>query len=410
MPTAFNPGPAGTASNSNLSGRIPELDGIRGIAIAMVLIDHYFLVGFHPRIGSPLAYLFALGRLAGTGVDLFFVLSGFLIGGILIDARNSTNYFQVFYIRRFFRIVPIYALFLILNFSFFALIHSGRATSFSWVLRSELPWYSYPLFLQNFWMIARNTLGALTMGITWSLAIEEQFYLTLPLIVRKVVPSRLLYVVIGGILCAPLLRIAIEFLWHRPASAWFVLMPCRADALLLGVLGAIVMRRDACRAWLELHGSLLRMILLILVAGAGLLTYMFSKPSYNLIMLTGGYTWLAGLYLCFILYGLTQKQSLVNKLLNVAWLRWLGIIAYGVYLFHLFILVFVSHPFWPNPLSIRRFSDLWVAFPCLIVTLLFCRISWLYFEKPLVKVGHRASYQFDSSAGAPPSVLEGGSL
>src|SRR6267154_1957689 len=98
----------------NLSGRIPELDGIRGIAIGMVLIHHYF---FQPIAAPPatlLSYVQAATRLAWSGVDLFFVLSGFLIGGILLDARTSSNYFPVFYTRRFFRIVPIYFVFILL--------------------------------------------------------------------------------------------------------------------------------------------------------------------------------------------------------------------------------------------------------------------------------------------------------
>src|SRR5260370_41846538 len=95
----------------DLSGRIPELDGIRGIAIGMVLIAHFFLVVSRP--GSALAYALVPLRLDWTGVDLFFVLSGFLIAGILLDARGSSNYFRVFYTRRFFRIVPIYAAFLL---------------------------------------------------------------------------------------------------------------------------------------------------------------------------------------------------------------------------------------------------------------------------------------------------------
>src|SRR6266851_1125269 len=95
----------------HLSGRIPELDGIRGIAIGMVLIAHHFEVVSRP--GSTLAYALVPLRLTWSGVDLFFVLSGFLIGGILLDARESSNYFRVFYTRRFFRIIPIYAVLLV---------------------------------------------------------------------------------------------------------------------------------------------------------------------------------------------------------------------------------------------------------------------------------------------------------
>lgn len=89
--------------------RIPELDGIRGVAIGLVLLWHYAIGPIQAIPGTFLAYLQACGRLTWTGVDLFFVLSGFLIGGILLDSRDSPNYFRGFYWRRFFRIVPLYA-------------------------------------------------------------------------------------------------------------------------------------------------------------------------------------------------------------------------------------------------------------------------------------------------------------
>jgi len=90
------------------SARIPELDGMRGSAIAMVLLWHYLMLGprFSPTPGTFFSRLMVWQRLTWTGVDLFFVLSGFLIGGILIDARKSGNYFRVFYTRRFFRTSP----------------------------------------------------------------------------------------------------------------------------------------------------------------------------------------------------------------------------------------------------------------------------------------------------------------
>ena len=100
--------------NSNLvrvhsSYRYPALDGLRGVAILMVL-SWNFASELHPASGTALSYLQALARLNWSGVDLFFVLSGFLIGGILIDNRGAKNYFQVFYIRRACRIFPLYYL------------------------------------------------------------------------------------------------------------------------------------------------------------------------------------------------------------------------------------------------------------------------------------------------------------
>src|SRR6267154_1203673 len=339
----------------NLSGRIPELDGIRGIAIGLVLIAHFFEVVVRP--GSPLAYAFVPLRLTWTGVDLFFVLSGFLIGGILLDARQSSNYFRVFYTRRFFRIVPIYAL----------------------------------------------LLASVALGVTWSLAVEEQFYLTLPLLVRFLDRRSLLRFIFIAVVAAPLLRAF--FFHHNPANifSWYTLMPCRADSLLLGVLGALALRDPLSRAWLLGHRRLLSFALYFLVAGVILLGWRSPSP-YQPFMATVGFTWLALTYLLFLLYALLFPSVWFSRCLRCGWLRGLGLIAYGTYLFHEFFLgmFFGRLPF------IKSWRDLAVSIFTLAFTLLFCRLSWLYFEKPLVKTGHRASYQFDSKAGAPPSALEGG--
>src|ERR1044071_9773565 len=95
--------------NQRLQGRVPELDGIRGLAISMVFLWHYYFAIAPPfPMHSWQGYAVAPFRLLWSGVDLFFVLSGFLIGGILYDARHATNYYRVFYVRRFHRILPIY--------------------------------------------------------------------------------------------------------------------------------------------------------------------------------------------------------------------------------------------------------------------------------------------------------------
>jgi len=146
----------------NLSGRIPELDGIRGIAIGMVLIAHFFLVVSRP--GSPLAYALVPLRLDWSGVDLFFVLSGFLIGGILLDARESSNYFRVFYTRRFFRIVPIYAV-LLLSAGFIRfLADAAIIRGFSEIFIGRLSWWYFATFLQNIGMSIHRVWGTFPLG------------------------------------------------------------------------------------------------------------------------------------------------------------------------------------------------------------------------------------------------------
>jgi len=379
------------------STRIPELDGMRGIAIGLILVYHYFLLPLSPHVGSALWYVQASARLAWTGVDLFFVLSGFLIGGILLDARESSNYFQVFYRRRFWRIVPLYSICLFVIFIPTKSIVPLIIPRFHWPGLDRIPWYGYALFLQNFWMAKQNTLGAFGLVVTWSLAIEEQFYLTLPLVVRLFEKNGRMLLIAIGVILAPVLRILLFIYWPAKQWATFVLMPCRADALLLGVLGATLLRSEMHKRWLEENSRILRVALVCLLSGAALLSY-FYADMHNLLMISIGYTWMASLYLCALLYALTHRQSALTKCMRWNWLGRLGTIAYGVYLFHSLFLGAFNLLFWSSPVAtLDGISHFSTTISALVATVLFCRLSWLYFEKPLIDLGHRTRYLYGST-------------
>lgn len=185
------------------SPRIPVLDGLRGTAIFLVLVRHS--IAGTPTTSPIWAAVLSPLRLSWSGVDLFFVLSGFLIGGILLDAKHSKNYFETFYIRRAFRILPIYGVVLILYFS--------RHLPIRWLPELlgqtsalPIPWFSFFTFTQNFWMAAFGWYGPLAIAPTWSLAVEEQFYLTIPFLVRKLRQKVLYLALFCAIIGAPLLR------------------------------------------------------------------------------------------------------------------------------------------------------------------------------------------------------------
>src|SRR5665213_604282 len=161
--------------------RIPELDGLRGMAILLVMVGHYFSV---PGVGAVSLLNGYWFRLGWTGVDLFFVLSGFLIGGILLDARGSSNYFKTFYARRFFRIIPLYYAWILLYVVLAPVVRMFFSDRIGPVQRVDGSILAHLFFLQNFHEFLKSGASFWWFSSTWSLAVEEQFYLVAPLLVR----------------------------------------------------------------------------------------------------------------------------------------------------------------------------------------------------------------------------------
>ncbi len=247
-PIAVEPADASSPySVPDWSKRIPALDGLRGIAILMVFMRHsIFGMETNSKILAP---FLTAGQLTWSGVDLFFVLSGFLIGGILLDAKQSPRYFKTFYIRRAYGIFPLYflvtRLFLFRHLPFHLI--PGTLGDYSAL---SIPLLSYLTLTQNFWMAHLGWFGPQAMMVTWSLAVEEQFYVTIPFIIRYCNRRRLVAVLVFVVVAAPLLRVLLQHFAHGE-FACYVLMPCRADALCMGALAALVVRHPGELAAIE---------------------------------------------------------------------------------------------------------------------------------------------------------------
>ena len=375
------------------SARIPELDGIRGSAIAMVLLWHYLMLGprFSPTPGTFLSRLMVWQRLTWTGVDLFFVLSGFLIGGILIDARKSDNYFRVFYTRRFFRIVPVYLTVLVICPLLLRVAERVYLSDYSFLNSGSGPWYCYLTFTQNFWMAGANTIGSNMLSITWSLAIEEQFYLVLPLLVRFLSEKSLLILVVTGICLAPIFRTAILFASPGNSIAPFVLLPCRADALLLGVLATILLRKEQYREVFRKSGRYFAVVFALLLCGLAVLAFRFSYPFWP-VMQGIGYSWVAFFYATVLVFALTRRDGLVGRFFRNSLLRRLGTLAYCTYLIHQTVQGLVFALILRRPPKIDDMNGLLCALGSLFMTLLVASVSWRYFESRLIGMGHRVNY------------------
>jgi peptidoglycan/LPS O-acetylase OafA/YrhL len=378
-------------STGAISTRIPELDGIRGVAILLVLIWHFFVVPIGAVAPAFLKPLWVLLGMSWAGVDLFFVLSGFLIGGILLDNRESQNYFKTFYVRRACRILPIYYLFVIIYFCLAVAGFGREKKDLLWLMNNPLPFWSYASFIQNFLMSLRLSFGCGWLGVTWSLAIEEQFYLILPIIIRYLPVKRLPWVLLGGALLAPIIRSTLMF-FERPEAlaAGFVLMPCRADALLFGVLGSYALRMPTLREMLLKNKATLYSVFLLFLAGAiGLTLYSpnFMAPTMN----RWGRSWLALFFLLFLLISILHKNGILASFMRSELLRRLGTISYGVYLMHQVVFSFTLAFIFPanGRNAFQLFSVSLVAF---ILTLAISALSYRFFEKPIIHLGHRQKY------------------
>ena len=376
-----------------LHGRILQLDGLRGVAILLVLLRHYIAVDAQPARHSLVARALFFLRLSWSGVDLFFVLSGFLIGGILVDARGSPAYFKAFYARRFFRIVPVYAVVCVI----FAAASAAGAerwwgTGGAFLFSRPPPWYAFVFFLQNVFVAVRGTFDPLAVGVMWSLAIEEQFYLTLPLLVRLLPRERLLPVLLALVGLVPVARsIGFYTLPHGGLFA-YTMMPFRADALLMGVIAAVLVRDP--KAW-EMLQQRRRGIKVVAGLLGGVLLGFMVRGWYThdaAAICTAGYTLIALFYVCILLLAVTRGEGRLSVLLRARWLRSLGGIAYGTYLFHVAVQGICFGVIFGHEPRITSWAELGTAALAAAITIAIARLSWNLFEKRMVSLGHGFAY------------------
>jgi peptidoglycan/LPS O-acetylase OafA/YrhL len=373
--------------------RIPELDGLRGIAILLVLIWHFTGMLADPGQGAIqyLAWRFLI--IGQSGVDLFFVLSGFLIVGILIDNRESPNYFKTFYVRRMLRILPPY-LILVTGFWLCVVTLDGRLTYY---FDRQLPLWSLLTFTQNWVMVWLNSPGSMSIGATWSLAIEEQFYLIAPALIfwlpRRWLPKALIAISAASIVA----RSACFYFYPENFTAPYVGTIFRLDGLCAGGLIAIAYRDKAIWAAIDARRTLLFGVFCALLAIIPLYTW-FLRSSFALPALFHfGHTYLA------LLYGVSLTCILIASGTSVtAWLRAkslgaIGLISYSLYLFHpsfkgLFFAL--AH----RGESIQTPLDVALLAMALMSTFGFCAALYVCIERPAQKFGKRFRYELSASA------------
>jgi peptidoglycan/LPS O-acetylase OafA/YrhL len=353
--------------------RILALDGVRGLATLMVLVNHFIFARYYREY-----WWYQLIDFGSLGVDLFFVLSGFLITGILLRTRTRGDYFSRFYRRRVLRIFPLY--YAVLLFAVVAILFIDRAPEHLWQGYHSLVWFftflpNVAISLHGDWVWQTNWAG---LNHLWSLAVEEQFYVFWPLVVWLLPRRPLAYfcflLMVGGVYFREWTDVAFGMQWSKAA---YMLPYCHMDGLAGGSLLAILLEsgkavfRGHERAFAEDFTFLSIM---------GVLYWLVAENS----QLRG--TFVAFGFVGFVYLALCEG-SLVRRLCENAFLRHMGKYSYGLYVFHQLFRVVYEWIFWDPlcatglPLALRQVLYIGLAFGA---TYGLARLSFRYLETPFL--------------------------
>ena len=372
---------------------LPSLEGIRGYAFLLVFFYHYFWNDEFPFQRIPWLYpLFLIKQIAWIAVPMFFVLSGYLICGILIDTRDKEGYFKVFYTRRILRVFPPY---------YIALVFIGVVGLLGHV-SLDYRYYVHFFYIQNLLPAYPDLawLGTLRLGHLWSMAVEEQFYLLWPLVVWLCPNKRVLLrvtVLFVGASCA--IRFASHWA-NISAMRVYTWTPTRLDAILLGALLAIV-RRDAIYKKLEPLGKY--------IALAGIVTLMA-------VAAVTGDSWpikthlraallipLVNVLSAGLILGVLEPGSFLCRACSQRWICWLGSRSYGLYLFHFLFLDWLAR--FGSQLAMhmpRRLAYLLGIALAFSFTLVLAAVCYTFVEQPAMNLKRFFPYgRGESIPGGP---------
>jgi peptidoglycan/LPS O-acetylase OafA/YrhL len=342
----------------------PALDGLRGIAILLVVFYHNF--GF-------INYFF----FGWLGVDLFFVLSGFLITDILLKTRNSPHYLKNFYLRRILRIFPLYYITLIF-FLLFLPNFSPNILNLNYYLQKQAWFWTY---LQNWLFIFRPpSAGAASLHHLWSLAVEEQFYLLWPFIILLFKKQKAIIFLLIAVLMAVITLRFLLWTYQIENLAYFNLYTfSRIDGICIGGLLAVLRVVN--------HRVVNRYFTLIILALAALnfAFYFFNKQnqfSYPYLAISG-YTTFAIIFGLLVNEGVERQDTAISKILAFKPFQFFGTISYGLYIFHwpLYLMMARAFKTWLHPADIAINYSIIVSLFATALSILLAWLSFHFFEK-----------------------------
>ena len=379
------------------------LDGVRGLAVLAVMLLHFTL--FVP-VGVTERFLSGWLATGWIGVDLFFVLSGFLITGILMDTRDDPHHFRNFYARRTLRIFPLYYAYLALLFVVLPALHEGYAMEHAVDDRRFWLWtYIGNILMARGWEVMPSHTTHL-----WSLAVEEQFYLVWPILVftvrRKWLTALCVATFVGAILTRAYL--ATQEAW----AAAYVLTPARMDTLAAGSLVAVVLRQRGPEAVRLLGASMLWSGAFLI--GAGTVWSFTQGTTQFLAPLDFGteefaYPGIALMFAALVAHIVTAAPTAtVPRLFTNRTLRTLGKYSYGLYLIHVPIrnvtrLLIERRGGLPSVWGSEIPAQVLVTVVGIAASFVLAYASWHLFEKQVLKLKSR----FDSKAAPTPEPVLG---
>ncbi len=358
--TVINPKP--------FSKHLPHLDGIRGLAIILVLLYHCF-------------FDFGITRIGWVGVNLFFLLSGYLITNILLQTKNNKHYFKNFFLRRSLRIFPLYYLFLVIIFFLISIFFPFLTGNFNYYNDHQV-W---------FWLYIQNWLYALDgfpdnyfLHHLWSLAVEEQFYLFWPFVVFFIPARKLLYVNFLFIIFANIFRFYLgQQLGYVFPYQYVHLFSCM-DALLWGAVLANLQQLNILDRYKKV---VIFIFLLTLILIGGFIAFKRSLFFEQLIPLFP----IINLFFACVLYfsiGNFKYSETINRFLSKKSLTWFGKYSYGLYIYHypVYLALINGIVYFSITNSQTLGNKVFIGIVAVVLSALLAYLSYHFYEKRFLKL------------------------
>jgi len=339
LSNAEMPAAARTRPMPNLRGHLPALDGVRGLAVLMVLVFHF--IGTVPPTNRIEHVITGVTNYGAYGVELFFVLSGFLITGILYDSHDHPRYFRNFYMRRLLRIFPLYYGVLMLVFFVAPLIAQLRGPTLDYLVnRQAWAW----LYAINIYIARQGEWSFSYLDHFWSLSIEEHFYFFWPLVVFLLArrPRTLIAVSLTIALSAMLARL-IGSLMGLSWWTTYTLTPFRLDGLALGAFLAVMVRQPRGLERLARALPVVAMAVGWLLAASFAWTRLLSQDAGLTIVLPIRAALILVLLACLLVWTLiAPERSVTSRFFCSRVMMFLGTYSYGLYVYHHFISYYLT--------------------------------------------------------------------